>query len=263
MSATGSGPPRPGHRPLAGVRVAVTRPAARAAGLTAPLEAAGATTRCFPLIRIVEPTDPAPLQRATADLRMYDWVVLTSATAVAVLARGAPLPRETPPRFAVVGPATAEALTGAGRRPDLVAGSSRAEGLVEDLLRAAPLAGLHVLWPRAAGARMVLSDALTAAGAVVVAPEAYASVADAAQGAALADALRAGEIDVVTFTSPSAVRSFAEAGGVVPDDVGVAAIGPVTAAAVEAAGHPVHVLPENASAALLAEAIEKTFGKRS
>lgn len=266
MSPAGPDPRRSGTGPLAGIRVAVTRPPDRAHGLTGPLEAAGATTRCFSLIRIVGPDDPRPLFEAASRLTEYDWAVFTSANAVAALlsASGATrLPVGPGPRLAAVGAATAGALEAAGRAPDLIAEERLAEGLAEALIATGTLVGSRVLWPRAAAARPVLADALRAAGAAVDAPEAYASEPDTDRAQQLAAAVAEGEIDVLTFTSPSGVRSYVRAGGSIPDGVLVAAIGPITAAAAGAEGFAVHILPENASAELLAEAIVRAFGKRS
>jgi uroporphyrinogen-III synthase len=80
--------------PLAGVRVVVTRAERQVAGLAAAFAAAGATVEPLPLLEVVAPDDPAPLARAAAELRLYDWVVLTSANAVHALLTAA---RPTPP----------------------------------------------------------------------------------------------------------------------------------------------------------------------
>jgi uroporphyrinogen-III synthase len=71
--------------PLAGVRVVVTRAERQAAGLAAALAAAGAEVELLPLLEVAPPADPAPLARAAAELRLYDWVVFTSANAVHAL----------------------------------------------------------------------------------------------------------------------------------------------------------------------------------
>jgi uroporphyrinogen-III synthase len=85
--------------PLAGVRVVVTRAERQAAGLAAAFAAAGAEVEPLPLLEVVPPADPAPLARAAAELRLYDWVVLTSANAAHALltaARPAPPARSDP-----------------------------------------------------------------------------------------------------------------------------------------------------------------------
>ena len=126
---TGPGPRRARSGPLAGIRIAVSRPLDQARALIELLEAAGATTRCFPLIRIAGPVDPADLRKAADRLPAFDWVVFTSANGVAALAaavHGGRLPPDPPPRLAAVGPATAASCERAGRSADLVSPSSHA-----------------------------------------------------------------------------------------------------------------------------------------
>ncbi|MGH7448579.1 MAG: uroporphyrinogen-III synthase, partial [Longimicrobiales bacterium] len=61
--------------------------------------------------------------------------------------------------------------------------------------------------------------------------------------AALAGMVRRGDIDVITFTAPSAVDCFADTGAG-SLDCAIAVIGPSTAAAARARGLPVHVEPQ-------------------
>jgi uroporphyrinogen-III synthase len=80
-----SDPDRWRARPLAGVRVVVTRAERQAAGLAGAFAAAGAEVELLPLLEVAPPADPAPVARAAAELRLYDWVVFTSANAVHAL----------------------------------------------------------------------------------------------------------------------------------------------------------------------------------
>jgi uroporphyrinogen-III synthase len=123
------------------------------------------------------------------------------------------------------------------------------------------LTGARVLWPRAAGARPELRNALRAAGAVLHEIEVYRTVEDAEAGQRLADAIRAGAIDVVTFTAPSAVRAFVAGGGEQRGTV-VAVIGPVTAAAARGAGLEVAVEPAEQSAAAMVRALRAFYERR-
>ena len=78
-----AGAPRGGTvRALAGLRVVVTRAEHQADGLVAAFEQAGATVELLPLLEVVPPADPRPLERAATELALYDWVVFTSANAV-------------------------------------------------------------------------------------------------------------------------------------------------------------------------------------
>lgn len=186
----------------------VTRAERQAEGLAELLAAAGAEVALLPLLEVVPPADPRPLERAASELALYDWVVFSSANAVEAFL---PLAGDAIPArvgVAAVGPATAEALRSFGIEPRLTAAKSEAEGLVEAL---APHLGRQhrVLLPQAADARPVLAEGLVAAGAEVVAVTAYDKVLPA-EAAALAEALFAGQpIGWVTFTSPRIVRHFA------------------------------------------------------
>ncbi len=171
--------------PLAGIRVVVTRPEHQAEGLSAAFAEAGAQVEELPLLEVVPPADPAPLDRVAAELAVppaaaattgaslrFDWIVFTSANAVdALFAKlQAPLPPGT--RCAVVGPATADALRRHGVDPDRVAVRRDAEGLAAEL--SADLSpGAAVLVPQAADARPELAAGLTAAGAEVTTVVAY------------------------------------------------------------------------------------------
>ncbi len=90
--------------PLAGLRVVVTRAERQAGGLVAAFAAAGAAVETLPLLEVAPPAEPAPLARAAAELRLYDWVVFTSANAV----------------HALLGSAPARPATGGGDRPGAI-----------------------------------------------------------------------------------------------------------------------------------------------
>mgnify|MGYP001166124383 CR=1 FL=1 len=70
-------------RPLFGRRVLVTRPRDQAAELVDRLTALGAEAIASPLIHVTPPDDWEPLRTAAAAANTYDWIVFTSANAVA------------------------------------------------------------------------------------------------------------------------------------------------------------------------------------
>jgi uroporphyrinogen-III synthase len=197
--------------PLAGVRVVVTRAAHQSEGLAAAFTAAGAEVETLPLLEVVPPADPRPLERAAAELALYDWLVFTSTNAVEAflpLTGGALPPRL---RIAVVGAATAEALRAFEVEPHLEApaGRSDAKGLLALL---APRIGRRerVLLPQAADARPTLVEGLAAAGAEPVAVVAYDKrlPPEAAERARIL--FSSSPIGWVTFTSPRIVRHFVD-----------------------------------------------------
>ena len=128
---------------------------------------------------------------------------------------------------------------------------------------AGELSGARVLFPRAEGAREALAEELRKAGAVVVEVDAFRTVRQplpSGPGRDIYKMLLDGEIDVVTFTSPSSVRNFVQALG--EDQAAdllrttiVACIGPVTADACERLEIEANVVPKDYTMAGLVAAI--------
>ncbi|MCS6797590.1 MAG: uroporphyrinogen-III C-methyltransferase [Myxococcota bacterium] len=224
--------------PLFGWRVLVTRPEGQTESLVRALRDAGAEPIEWPAIRIAPPQDPAPLERAVANVARYDWIVFTSRNGVerffAELARqGADARRLGHARLAVIGPGTAAALEAQRLRADLVAPKHVGEALAEALVQTGSMCGARVLVPRAAVARDVLPEALRAAGAEVDVVHAYRSLPpDEAAAARLRALLSGGALDAVLFTASSTVQHTVQALG--PDAASllaplrVVSIGPVT-----------------------------------
>ena len=227
-------------RPLLGWRVAVTRPAHQASGLADPLRRAGAEPVAVPTIEIVDPDDGgAALRAALVDLSDVAWLVLTSpngaARVCAELRDGRDLAGV---QLAAIGPGTAEELARHHLVADLVPERYVAESLLEAFPPPAPGGRRRVLLARAAVARDVLPDGLSAAGWEVDVVPAYRTVpavADDGQRAQVAGC------DAVTFTSSSTVERWVEAFGTDAVPPVVACIGPVTAATARRLGLRVDV----------------------
>lgn len=260
-------------RPLQGWRVVVTRSEDRADGLADQLRALGAEPIVYPTIMFVPPKDwgvvDTALQRLLAGA--YDWLVLTSVTAVqAVQERltiltgptlAAAIPRL---RIATVGPATAAACTELlGISPALVPEKFVAEALAEALT--APdgvphqgLQGQRILLANADLARLKLEEMLRAGGAIVERVVVYRTV-PARGGADLPALLAQGQVDVITFTSGSTVRYFVDRVGstaiFAAHQVLIACIGPITAEAVQAVGLSPTIVARNFTEAGLLEAL--------
>ncbi|MGH9348064.1 MAG: uroporphyrinogen-III C-methyltransferase [Vicinamibacterales bacterium] len=259
-------------RPLFGKRVLVTRPREQAAELCDALAMLGAEAIEAPMIRITAPDDPAPLQDAASRAGEFDWIIFTSGHAVqafmeALLAGDQDVRALKGPKLCTVGTSTAEKLTAFGLKVDLVPSEFRAEGVVQALAARGPLRGSRVLFPRGDLAREVIGDELRQAGAEVTEVVAYRTL--------IAEPQREGEldiygmllerkIDVVTFTSGSAVRNFAKVYGEeqaadLLRSVDVAVIGPVTAQAAEQLGIRVSIQPGTYSIPALVDAIAGHF----
>ncbi len=242
--------------PLAGKRVVVTQAVHQAPELGALLTGCGAIPLFYPCIAITPPADTRALDAALAAAAAgaYDWIVITSANTVQVMAlRLEQLGRtpHLPPgvHLAAIGTSTAEAVVQHfGRGADLLPDDSVAEGLAA-ALAAVTQPGQRMLVPQADIARPALVQGLTAAGLDVTAVAAYRTTLGSG-GVALHALLAAGPgglegVDAITFTSPSTVRNLLarlEQEGGAPlapralEHVVLGCIGPVTAAALSATG---------------------------
>jgi uroporphyrinogen III methyltransferase/synthase len=253
--------------PLFGKRVLVTRAAEQAGPLADALRRAGAEPRLLPLLRFAPPTSSVAIDAALADLASYDALLFTSANAVRwSAARARELGKDLAAfrgRVMCVGLASADAARRAGLAPAPVP-SERfdAEALLEQVLASLVVEGRRILLPRAEAGRDLLPDGLRRAGAAVDAPAAYRTLAPPADGEearTLCDWLARGELDVLTFTSPSAVRHFfalaGEAGRAAAARCTRVAIGRTTADALVRERAPAHVVPERAGARELVDAL--------
>jgi uroporphyrinogen-III synthase len=221
--------------PLAGRRILITRAAHQASKLSYGLRALGAEPVEVPMLKICPPEDLAPLDGCLKRLDAYDWLILTSANTVRVLAvRAAELAismgNQAMPRVAAVGRATEEAARKAGISVALVPEAYVAESLVSAL--ASEAAGKRVLLARAVIARDVIPDALRKVGATVDVVDAYQNVQPEDAPERLSEALKK-PVDAVTFSSSSSARHLASAakraGISFPfDGAAAVSIGPIT-----------------------------------
>ncbi|HET6455749.1 MAG TPA: uroporphyrinogen-III synthase, partial [Armatimonadota bacterium] len=102
----------------------------------------------------------------------------------------------------------------------------------------------RILIPRAKEAREVIPEKLRELGADVDVVTSYKTEAEESDVADVSDRIQAGEIDIITFTSSSTVRMFAERIPKVPEGVIIACIGPITAETAESLGLKPDVVAE-------------------
>ncbi len=232
------------ERPLFGKRIVVTRSVERSRELGDALENLGAEAIVAPTFRIVAPDDPEGVDRIAASVDRFDWIVFESAASaarlLAALSRG-PLDLRALSRalLCAVGPSTADQLAANGLKADVVIPELRVESVADAMAAKAPIAGREILVVRPDHERNVMADTLTERGASVTDLVAYRTEAAAPDSPAAQRIYRMlldGQVDAVTFTSPTAVQRFAtiigeeQAADLLGTTV-VAAIGPVTAAA--------------------------------
>ncbi len=249
--------------PLAGKRVLITRPREQTDDVVRQLEALGAVPVLLPAIRLVPPADWGPFDAAVARLSDYDWVVFTSANGVRFVSERLRGLDKVHPAFegmkvAAIGPATAEALRALGERVDFVPSRYVAEAIAEEL---GDVPGQRFLLLRADIARPALCEQLRARDAAATEVAVYRTQTEPFDRGAVDALLREG-IDVVTFTSASTVRGLADAlgGELTPlRHCIVAAIGPVTAEAVLAAGFSPDVVAREHTVPGLIQALQEAI----
>jgi uroporphyrinogen III methyltransferase/synthase len=226
------------QRPLFGRRVVVTRAREQASALRVRLEELGADVIELPSIAV------EPVAFELPELSKYAWLVFTSVNGVdAFFERGlAAVGLDSRAlggvRVAAIGPGTSDALARCGIRADLVPERFVAESLVAAFPD--PVSpGERVLIARAESARDVLPTGLTAGGYVVDVLGVYRTVPVEPDPADVAR-VRAGDVDLVTFTSSSTVNNFCDAVGPDAAPLRVVSIGPVTSATARERGLTVH-----------------------
>jgi uroporphyrinogen-III synthase len=237
-------------QPLRGKRVLVTRPPHQAGPFSEKLRALGAEPVEFPTIGIAPADDTGPLDRAIAEIESYAWVIFTSKNAVApfyerLKAAGKDAQALAGTRIGAIGPKTAAGLQTIGLPADFVPGTYVAEAIVEQI---GNVAGQRILLPRSHIARAALVDGLAAKGAIVNEVTAYRTVAGDPSDEAW-QRLRAGRIDIATFTASSTVRNFVEMlngedASTILRDTLVACIGPITAGTAREYGIHVDIVAE-------------------
>ena len=205
--------------PLAGRRIAVTRPRDQAGPLARAIEAAGGLARVFPLLEISPPGDTLALQTAAQDLPSYDLVIFVSPNAASyalptLLAHGA-WPESLP--AAAIGESTAQSLVGAAIGKLLVPQEQYdSEALLAlPALEASAIHGRRVLLLRGDGGRPLLLEELRARGARVDPVCCYRRSGSADGLAALQAEWRDLGLDALAVSSSEALRFLTD--GLAPE----------------------------------------------
>ena len=170
----------------------------------------------IPCIAFAEGPDKSQLE---TELLLTDGVVLTSPRAAAtVLSVWKDMGRPAV-KFAAVGAGTARVLRSAGVAPDFEASDMSANGLAREL---PPNFGKNILFPTSTIASPYLEKALSDRGFLVERLNVYDTVPSQWTDLEHKNALNT---DIVTFASPSAVRTWADRVG---SDFSAVCLGPTT-----------------------------------
>lgn len=250
--------------PLPGKTVLITRAAEADDTLGRLLQERGATILRFPTILIVDPDSWDECDRAIINLRGYDGIFFTSRNAVTkflgrldAMNPAAKSILVNRPVYAV-GEKTGIALEEAGIPVALTPEISSGQELAA-MFSGGSAAGKKFLFPRSSIARDILPNALRSLDAVVDEVVVYQTISPSQQNLeTIRRALMQGEVDIVTFFSPSAVRNYLQMmGSKSLERTLVAVIGPTTAAAAAELGLEVSVVAQHATAESLVKTLEE------
>ena len=257
------------NRPLFGKRVLVTRTRAQAGAFSDMLLKEGAQPLEVPAITIEPPEDYGELDAALASLARYDWIVFASSNAVhSVFDRLSKLGKDArafrSARVAAVGSESAASLREHGIAADFVPDEFVSEAVVAGLKRWR-IGGARVLFPRSQIGRETIREGLAALGATVNEVIAYKTVTGTHSAGRVAELLAEG-MDVATFTSSSTVRNLAallDSNLSQLQQVKIACIGPITAAAAADQGLKVDIMAKEYTISGLVEALKAHYAEEA
>lgn len=260
------------RKPLFARTIVVTRARAQISELAEKLESYGAQTVQFPTIEIQPINDNAAFDAAIGGLAGYNWIIFTSVNAVEIFycnlrKSGGDSRSFGDARICAVGQKTVEALDRIGIRTDFVPSRSHSAAIAAEL---EPVTAQKILVPRARIASHELPDGLRERGAIVDVIPIYDTVIAGMERSEEIEAdLLNGRIDMVTFTSASAITNFLDifnhhAPAALLEKVHTAVIGPSTASTAQRSGLTVDVIANETTIENLAEEIAIFYaGKES
>lgn len=227
-------------RPLFGRTVLIARAEEQAEELRSRLEKLGAEVVSHPVIRIGEPIDWKPVDRAIERLAEFDWVVFLSRNGVTRflhrLLRSGDVRQFGAARIAAIGPSTTNALASYHLQTELIPSEFRAESLADEL--APRVKGKRVLILRASRGREVLAERLEAAGATVEQVVVYTSADVETPDPDTVELFRKGSIDFVVVSSSAIATSLVRLFGDHLRTAKLASISPITSETLVRLGHP-------------------------
>lgn len=259
--------------PLAGKTVVVTRARHQAGEMSRRLAERGARVIEFPVIQVEPPASWEAVDREIDRLKRYEWIFFSSVNGVErfferFFEREKDLRDLSHLKIGAIGPATAEKLKTYHLKADFMPSDYVSEVFADTFLKGVPLTGKRILLIRAEGARIVLKERLEKRNAAVTELTVYRIRPPRADARDMICKLRAGGIDLVSFTSPSAVENFLRLVGkrtfrALKRKPLVASIGPVTSRAARRLGLRVSCQPKRYTIPDLVSAVQKTlaFGK--
>jgi len=259
------------ERPLQYKRILVTRAKEQATEFSMLIEERGGTAIEVPLLSFQATNKSEEIHQIMKYIHTYTWIIFTSTNGVKFFF--SLLEKEkinatsilSQLRVAVVGKKTEAALREIGFEADIVPKYFVAEGLFEELKRFIQK-GERVLFPKGNLARDILPSQLNALGISVTELTVYENRQNVAVKDKLIRLIKQQELDVLTFTSTSAVNYFMDIvseAQLVPllKNFKIACIGPIATATANSHGLSVNIIASPYTIEGLVEAISMYYLK--
>ncbi|MCP9224619.1 uroporphyrinogen-III synthase [Bacillus mycoides] len=191
---------------LAGKTVLITRAQHQAKQMSVAVKERSGIPLEIPLLRM-EGTSHRQIQHIAGQLHSYDWVIFTSKNGVAFFLDSLRKKLPGPIKIAAVGVKTKLELEKRGYQVEFVPTAFVAETFAEEFLK--ELSGNErILFPKGDLARDVIPVKLREFGVFLDELIVYGTKVNVEKKQELITALKLGEVNIITFTSPSTVDSF-------------------------------------------------------
>ncbi|EJS03306.1 uroporphyrinogen-III synthase [Bacillus mycoides] len=191
---------------LAGKTVLITRAQHQAKQMSVAVKERSGIPLEIPLLRM-DGTSHRQIQHIAGQLHSYDWVIFTSKNGVAFFLDSLRKKLPGPIKIAAVGVKTKLELEKRGYQVEFVPTAFVAETFAEEFLK--ELSGNErILFPKGNLARDVIPVKLREFGVFLDELIVYGTKVNVEKKQELITALKLGEVNIITFTSPSTVDSF-------------------------------------------------------
>ncbi|KFM99953.1 uroporphyrinogen-III synthase [Bacillus clarus] len=191
---------------LAGKTVLITRAQHQARQMSVAVKKKSGIPLEIPLLRM-EAMSQEKIQRIAGQLHMYDWVIFTSKNGVSFFLDSLRKRIPSTVHIAAVGVKTKMELEKRGYQVHFVPTSFVAETFAEEFVK--ELSGKErILFPKGNLARDVIPVRLQELGVLLDELIVYNTKINVEKKEELIAALKLGEVNIITFTSPSTVVSF-------------------------------------------------------
>ena len=254
-------------QPLFGKNILVTRDAPGNAEFAEKIISRGGNPVSFETFNIIPLTESNDFLQALTKFHEYQWIIFTSRNGVRIFFEAMENLKKDSRVFALakiacIGSQTAAALQQYGIKADFVPSVFTSEEFGMQLINFANLKDKKVLLLRSQLASNELMQILTQGGAKVEDVAIYTAAMQKDDSTLIEKKIGSGEIDWVTFASPSAVKGFLE--NISSDIINlskikVASIGPVTSKELESHGVNINVTADEHTLEGLLDAIEQVY----